>query len=159
MRLRVDGGSMLPLIRPGDVLWVQVVPAQSLAVGDVVVVRRARDLVAHRLVRGSGNGWQTKGDHLPYLDPVTPGDSILGRVTAIEDPRGRLEPLNVKWAAANRRLARLSAWEGDLVSRVSGRSAGAKNFAGQMRSVLRRAVSAPFRLAIGWMVAQERRRA
>lgn len=84
MRLRVNGRSMEPLLKPGDFVIAKVVPISALSRGDLIVVRREDDLVTHRLVAVDAKGWHTKGDGTRYADTPISARSIIGRVIAIE---------------------------------------------------------------------------
>lgn len=76
-------GSMLPMMRPGDVVAYQPVPASRLETGQVIVFHdptRPGQLLSHRLVRRLPDGQLiTKGDANPHEDstPVSPS-AVLG---------------------------------------------------------------------------------
>lgn len=79
----VHGPSMVPTVRPGDVLLVR--RGGRIRVGDVVVARfRSRPdlLVVKRAVRREGDGWWLVGDNALVHD-----DS---RVYGVADPLGRV---------------------------------------------------------------------
>ena len=75
----VDGDSMEPMLHTGDLAVIRV--GSSHAVGDLVVVEVAGGQNIHRLVSGSvADGWKTKGDNNPSVDPWTvPDADVLGR--------------------------------------------------------------------------------
>jgi signal peptidase I len=84
----VKGKSMLPIIREGDHILVQPLKRPPVR-GDILALRQANGLLAHRLLRRSydslGDGsYLTQGDHalLPDL-PIT-FDQILGRVVTLK---------------------------------------------------------------------------
>jgi signal peptidase I len=85
----VEGGSMWPLIREGDVAVIAH-GERALRRGDVVAFRQAGQVVIHRLERLKEAGsLVTAGDTHIFADaPVPPGD-VLGRVVAIQTPTGR----------------------------------------------------------------------
>jgi len=103
------GSSMWPIIRQGDTICIEPVTVGDVKVGDIVVFKRAKHLVAHRLVRVSSKAAAeelahslegsrdefllfTKGDSFTLVDnPVTAGD-LVGRVYAVER-KGRTLPL------------------------------------------------------------------
>lgn len=109
LRLRVNGASMLPLLRPGDVVWVEPVEEAALRLGDVVLVRRAADFVTHRLVERTPDEWIAKGDNLAAPDPAVSGQDILGRVYHVERAGRRIEENRSGWKPLNRRIGRLAA--------------------------------------------------
>jgi hypothetical protein len=95
MRFRPLGGSMIPWLRPGDI--VTVAPRQRCRLGDIVLWQRADSMVLHRVVARSGGGIITKGDALAYLDnPVASGD-ILGQAVARER-QGKVSCLDSFWS-------------------------------------------------------------
>jgi signal peptidase I len=87
VRLRVSGTSMVPAIRPGDVLIVRRCAIEDIDPGDVVLFRGGRRLFVHRVTRtllGSGPAvLMTKGDALRRHDPPVRSSHLLGRVTQI----------------------------------------------------------------------------
>ena len=69
LRLRVNGSSMLPAIRPRDVLPIRHCGVDEAGVGDVVLYTRHRRLFAHRVVSCSDAGLVTQGDGVANPDP------------------------------------------------------------------------------------------
>lgn len=92
IRIRALGTSMLPTIFPGDILQIESAPRNELAVGDVVLVKRDKRIVIHRLVNNEGRQWVTRGDAVPQDDPPVADVEFLGRVTQIERRSRSLEP-------------------------------------------------------------------
>ena len=100
--LRIEGGSMLPLIPPGAVVKVEP-PLHPPRIGDVVVCIHASTAIVHRVVgrrRLSSSGGfvlQTKGDNSLRLDPPVAAKDVVGIVRAVhaygEDRRLRVRPL------------------------------------------------------------------
>jgi signal peptidase I len=111
LRLKVSGSSMAPLLQAGDVVQIEAVQPEYLALGDLVVVRRQRDFVTHRLVSKSPPTWVTKGDNCAYLDPPFEIPALVGRVVVIEGRRSRVDLRTQKWHNANRWLANLARLE------------------------------------------------
>lgn len=88
-RLRVQGSSMLPALRPGSVVEIVRADPAALCPGDVVLFQRGDRLFCHRLRRsipGSGSQLRTRGDSLSCDDPPVPASAVLGRVAM---PPGR----------------------------------------------------------------------
>jgi signal peptidase I len=81
--LKVTGQSMLPAIRPGDLLTVQRHSPQGLQPGQIILIQRNQKLTAHRVVRVCGEQLVTRGDSVPSLDPPIPASEVVGVVTAI----------------------------------------------------------------------------
>jgi signal peptidase I len=84
--LRVQGSSMLPWVRPGDMVFVESAASEEVRCGDVVLFERGGRLFAHRLIgkRGDLSGFITKGDAHPNADPCLPASALLGRVARIQ---------------------------------------------------------------------------
>jgi len=107
LRLRVTGTSMLPAIRPGDVLRVERCDAASLSPGEVVLFQRGERLFAHRAVR-RGHALALRGDTLDRDDAAVEGAQVLGKVVAIER-RGREIAPGASRSLLQRSAARLFA--------------------------------------------------
>jgi signal peptidase len=107
-RLRVQGGSMLPLIRPGDTVCIAPCQPQQVRPGEIIVFQRGSTLIMHRLLACSAHSLQTRGDSCRLDDaPIHPSD-VLGRVVAIERD-GVCYPLpQHAWPALYRVLGRLA---------------------------------------------------
>ena len=83
LRLGVHGSSMLPAIRPRDVLLVRACAASRARVGDIVVFVREGRLFSHRVVARHGARLVTRGDAVPEADaPVEPSE-LLGCVRRV----------------------------------------------------------------------------
>jgi hypothetical protein len=83
-RIRVAGTSMLPLIRPGDVLLVRSVDMITVERDDVILFERGPRLFAHRVVRVEPRGDTrvliTRGDMHSHDDPAVTESQFLGRI-------------------------------------------------------------------------------
>ena len=100
--LPASGSSMLPSVRPGDVLEVHRESVAGISIGDIVVFEREARLVTHRVVEKLTGPERTllitRGDALRVPDqPVSP-EELLGRVTAILRGGCRLDPRLTRWA-------------------------------------------------------------
>lgn len=125
LRLRVSGSSMLPALRPGDVLQVRHCRMDAPGPGDIVLYIRQRRLFAHRVISRSGTSLLTQGDGIAEPDPPVTADELLGNVIEVTR-RGktiRQEPspsrpariaaaLFRRSASAGRIFARLQNWQG-----------------------------------------------
>jgi signal peptidase I len=87
LHLRVSGCSMLPAVRPGDTLKIELRKAGQIAAGDIVVFARAGRLIAHRVLFSSTqdkNGQViTQGDASPSPDAPVSVMELLGKATHI----------------------------------------------------------------------------
>ncbi len=88
LRFRALGGSMVPFIRPGDLLTTKTVNPIDISTGEVLLYQRQGRSFVHRLIKKKTiNGtplFITRGDHLTFCDPPIPGSQILGKVISIE---------------------------------------------------------------------------
>ena len=81
LRVRVVGPSMLPALRPDDLLLIRRCDPEEATPGDIVVFNRHQMLVAHRVVARCGAHIVTQGDGV--LDPDNPpvtASELLGKV-------------------------------------------------------------------------------
>ena len=122
LRLRVTGSSMLPALRPDDVLLIRRCRIEVAGPGDIVLYIRRRRLFAHRVVLRSGAQLLTQGDGLAEADVPVTAHELLGKVIRVIR-RGRTVPhestpgLPARMAAA---LFRRSAGAGRLFTRLQG---------------------------------------
>jgi hypothetical protein len=139
-RVRVVGDSMAPLIPSGA--WVRFVPGARPRFGDVVVARAGGRLLVHRVIGHRRGRVLLRGDAACVPDaPIAPID-VVGRVVAVEGPRG-----HALASTPHRGLGRLAA--------IAGRVRGAPGL-GPTGAMLLRAASAITPLAGPAMPAEER---
>jgi hypothetical protein len=80
VRLTVNGSSMLPFIRDGDVVELEP-PRASLALGDIVLVHSsAEHCVMHRVVRIEGDALFLRGDAQQRCQGPFAQSDVLGKV-------------------------------------------------------------------------------
>lgn len=91
VRIEVTGRSMLPFLRPHDV--VTLAPrAKRHTPGDLVAYRDSTGLVIHRLTHRTRHRYHTRGDGLSIADrPIHP-HQVVAQVVALER-RGRQQRL------------------------------------------------------------------
>ena len=84
--IRMNGNSMFPTLKAGDVGTVEKCGVETLQVGDIVVFKSSGNLVAHRLVNITktfdGIQFVTKGDHNSHMDTPFSADAILGKLSS-----------------------------------------------------------------------------
>jgi signal peptidase I len=107
LRLRVVGSSMLPAIRPNDVLLVRHCRFDDAGPGDVILFVRERRLFAHRVIGlDRAANLVTQGDSVAQPDPCITTGELLGKV--IQVTRGdMLVPHSSKLSAPARMAAAL----------------------------------------------------
>jgi signal peptidase I len=118
VQLRVVSQSMAPFLKVGDMVLVEPMasdsPAFNVRRGDVIVVRRAGELITHRLVSMGKETCLTKGDRNRFMDPPIAHQAILGKVIAVER-NGRVRRLNdFPWVRLNRLFGYYGWWQARL---------------------------------------------
>jgi signal peptidase I len=86
--VRAWGTSMVPAIRPGDLICLQRAELAEICVGEIAAFVREGRLTIHRVASKNANSPElqlvTRGDRLRRDDPPVPADELIGRVTYIE---------------------------------------------------------------------------
>ncbi len=88
VRLRVGGRSMIPLIWPRSLVYLEALGSRTLKPGDVVAFELQGRIVCHGVIAvigpGSGATLRTRGIANRTEDPPCPIAQVLGRVARIE---------------------------------------------------------------------------
>jgi Peptidase S24-like len=124
--IEATGGSMLPLIRPGDRLLVRF-GESAVRRGEVIVFRHDGMIVAHRVVgsrqRDNEHVLIAKGDNEPRAtEDVRPAD-LLGIVRAVDRGSGRVSSRGLGGVTGGV-TARISRFGGSLARASARRSSG-----------------------------------
>ncbi|MFH1765602.1 MAG: hypothetical protein ABIF09_15545, partial [Gemmatimonadota bacterium] len=102
--------SMLPTIRPYDVVVISPAGLEDLRPGDIVAVVASGGLLVHRLVKVEPQQPEPmlllKGDAHLGQDPPLPASCLLGRVRAVERAGHRVA-VDRRWQEALVRLRRV----------------------------------------------------
>lgn len=106
-KLKVNGTSMSPFLRLGDDIFVKQSSPELLSMGDVVVILRENDIITHRLIRKSPDGYVCKGDNTHVPDPPVKAEQIFGKVVAINRAGERISMDDDSWALRNTMMGRL----------------------------------------------------
>jgi signal peptidase I len=106
LRLKVTGTSMMPSVRPGDILTIRRSSAAELLPGRIVLCYRHQSLLAHRLVGKLGDYLFTRGDSLQFNDSPFHEDELLGEVVAIVRNGRTIAPKQTWWHRVASGLAR-----------------------------------------------------
>lgn len=83
VQLRVAGCSMVPILWPGDLVFVQPCDFSRLEPGMVIVFRQHEKLVVHRILRREHGAVITRGDARGRLDGPVRNEDIVGRVDEV----------------------------------------------------------------------------
>ena len=120
VRFRPSGRSMYPSIRDGELITVEPVVASAVTLGDIVLYRSQRGLIAHRVVGSSPTQssvlsphYFLRGDASLSCDQPVVAEQILGRVIRVErDGRSlALASRGAKlWHKARRLASGLKGW-------------------------------------------------
>ena len=102
-RIEIQGTSMEPFLRAGDLVLVQAVRPSELKLGDLIAFLQDGNLIVHRYlgrVKQAGSRFlRQKGDHLTGHGLVHP-EALIGRVVCAErgpEKRFFLHGLNLAW--------------------------------------------------------------
>jgi signal peptidase I len=94
IRVRAEGYSMFPTIKPGSEILIEPLAADNSPFpGEIIAWKRESGLVVHRLIRISKNNnvifFITRGDSCRFEDrPVTPA-LVAGKVTGVISKSGK----------------------------------------------------------------------
>ncbi len=130
VRFRPSGRSMYPSIREGELITVEPVVASDVTLGDIVLYRSEKGVIAHRVVGTSPTQSSVlspphfflRGDASLSCDEPVKAEQILGRVVGVERD-GRSVALASRgaklWHKARRLASGLKGWiyPGGTVSR------------------------------------------
>ncbi len=102
----IEGTSMLPTLRPGDEVVVDL-QARRFRCGDVIVVRSDETLIVHRVIE-VGPALRTRGDNAPEADAPVALEQVMGPVIELRRT-GRAYPYRtLRRRVADRVLGELS---------------------------------------------------
>ncbi len=99
IRVKAEGFSMYPCIKPGSILHIEPVePGYKLRPGEIIAWKRESGFVVHRLVRVYEHKLRkyvaTRGDSIMDEDEPVLLEQIAGRVVKVEFPEGKPVPSN-----------------------------------------------------------------
>jgi len=81
---KMNGNSMFPVLKDGDVGMVQQCDPEKLRIGDIVVFKSRDKFVAHRLIKIQKKGTLTfftaRGDKNPINDPPFTAEALAGQI-------------------------------------------------------------------------------
>ncbi len=95
LKVKADGYSMFPSIKPGSVILIEPLPEGLYPKpGEIIAWKRESGLVVHRVVRiideKKRRSFITRGDSCRYEDPPVFPDQIAGKVIHVETRSGKL---------------------------------------------------------------------
>ena len=81
----VFGASMLPVLKPGDIITIEKIGSKNICKGQVIVFETGQGkLIIHRVVKVSGNTLITAGDNADELDEPIRICDVMGIVREVE---------------------------------------------------------------------------
>jgi signal peptidase I len=95
IRVRADGYSMYPAIKPGSVILIEpFIEEMNPMPGEILAWKRESGFVVHRLVsiikNDDGIMFKTRGDSCSFEDQPVSGEQVAGRVTSVETSSGKI---------------------------------------------------------------------
>jgi len=95
LKVKADGYSMYPSIKPGSVILIEpLTDGLFPSPGEIIAWKRESGLVVHRLVRITKEenkiSYITRGDSCVYEDQPIIRDQIAGKVIRVETPSGTI---------------------------------------------------------------------
>jgi signal peptidase I len=99
IRVKAEGFSMYPSIKPGSVIFIEPYKKGAEPVpGEIIAWKRDSGFVVHRLVKCYKQKYQkyfvTRGDSIMAEDDPVLFDQIAGKVVKVENPEGKAVPAN-----------------------------------------------------------------
>lgn len=95
IRVKADGYSMYPVMKPGSVIFIHPLNSnETPSGGEIIALKKDFGLVVHRCIRTFEDEGEkyivTRGDSHLEEDLPEPFSSIAGRVIRVELPSGRI---------------------------------------------------------------------
>jgi signal peptidase I len=82
--LKSTGQSMLPILRPNDIVYFKKTPFLKIKVNDLIIFKKKNQLITHRVIYKTKKYLITKGDNNPNSDDKIYPKQILGKVYQIK---------------------------------------------------------------------------
>ena len=101
VRFRAPGRSMYPTIRENEAITVEPVAPQDVKVGDIILYRSEKSVVAHRVIqiqRGEDKTFRfiLREDTWGTLDEPVQAEQILGKVVSVERAGRNIDPYGMR---------------------------------------------------------------
>jgi signal peptidase I len=99
----ITSGSMWPALHEGDLIFIEGVGRDDLAVDDIVVWRNPNGFTIHRITKLSENSLTTKGDANFTEDEPVKYEDVIGRTYNIFGKEARIPYLGMISVYANQK--------------------------------------------------------
>jgi signal peptidase I len=95
LKIRANGYSMYPSIKPGSIIFIDPLRENTDPLrGEMIAWKRDTGFIVHRLIRTEGNGKETvyftRGDSCAYEDSPVTRDQIAGKVIRVENRKKKI---------------------------------------------------------------------
>ena len=100
----ITSSSMWPELKKGDLVFIEYVDKNSLAIGDIVVYKNEKGFTIHRIVELNEDTLKTKGDANNITDAPVEYNKIVGRTVNWKEKPVRIPQLGklTIWASGLR---------------------------------------------------------
>ena len=89
----ITSSSMWPELKKGDLVFIEYVDKNSLAIGDIVVYKNEKGFTIHRIVELNEDTLKTKGDANNISDVPVEYDKVVGRTVCWKENPVRIPHL------------------------------------------------------------------
>lgn len=111
-----DGTCMAPLIKDGDLIFIQFIPPAEISVGDIALIDNNGSFLCHRIIKKDHTPKEfvfvEKGDHSISPHQIA-HKNVLGKVIAIKSGNCIIDINNTTWSLINK----LFAWQAYKISK------------------------------------------
>ncbi len=95
--LPVQGVSMVPFLKPGkDTVNIEI-PTSKIKKGDIVLYKKGRSIVMHRVFAVDGDSFSAVGDNETGVESGIPMSYVRARVTRVNTEKGAVKPQSLRW--------------------------------------------------------------
>ncbi len=82
---------MLPLLRPGDILFFKKIKFHQTKINEIILVKKSNKEIVHRVIYKKNNYLVTKGDHNPLSDGRTNPNDVFAKVIAVKRSNNKFD--------------------------------------------------------------------
>src|SRR3989338_6390297 len=82
--LKAEGMSMLPILKPGDVLFLRRIKFRQAKINDLIMLMKGGKVITHRVIYKNTDHLITKGDNNQKSDGKVYPHQIIGKVYQVK---------------------------------------------------------------------------